>query len=104
MVRKGISLSLTYVVVGLILLSTAVSVLIYFQGGIDKVQRVVGGETVESGDELARNNCEVEMRSLCRQDDIDGTQWAEEGKGGGTAFYNEEPCSAYWEGNPPECP
>lgn len=96
MPRRGISLSMTYVVVGLILLATAVSVIFFFSGGISDVGNVLSGQRGESAEQIARENCLTQKQQLCQQD-LDG-RWYE------VATYEGTTCEAYWpDTTPPGC-
>lgn len=91
MARKGISLSMTYVVLGIILLSTAVTVLMYFSGNIEDLDNLISGERDASQDQLAQENCLVQKQQMCQQEGYSEDNWAED------ATYNGESCSEYWD-------
>ncbi len=89
MSRRGISLSMSYVVIGLILVTVAVFVIASVRGGIDLLEGVTEGQISESEKDLIRNQCLAGKSTECEKDDVTGTQWAE------NVHYDGQPCSEW---------
>ncbi|MFB6294903.1 MAG: hypothetical protein ABEI97_04035, partial [Candidatus Nanohaloarchaea archaeon] len=75
--RRGISLSMSYVVIGLILITVAVFVIASIRGGIDLLEGVTEGQISESKKDLIRNQCLAGKQTECEKGGVTGTQWAE---------------------------
>lgn len=78
--RTGISITMSYVVIGLIMLATAATVILYFTGNMDVLREITGSEFDQNKKSLARSHCLTEKERLCNSrdysDDLDG--WAED--------------------------
>lgn len=101
--RKGVSLTMTYVVIALILISTASMLILYFSGSMEEFQGIISAESGESQQQLARENCLTEKRQLCSQDKFRNPasgdpRWYD------VAEYDGKKCKAYWTNtDPPGC-
>ncbi|MFB6199330.1 MAG: hypothetical protein ABEJ83_00500 [Candidatus Nanohaloarchaea archaeon] len=87
--RKGISLSLTYVVLGLILIATALTVIMYFTGNMDTVSRIVQGNLGESRKDIAQQQCLMDKKQICQGRSQNYEWWKD-------VSYNGRPCGEYW--------
>lgn len=106
---KGISLSLTILVVAIVLLSTAAAMM--FLGGnvTSRIGQIVGEGQRDQG-QLARQNCEQQRDVICAQQDLeewapnDLDQWAEEATyDGRTCRQWQEDEQIYGPDGVPEC-
>lgn len=87
--RKGISLSMTYVVLGLIMLTTAATVILYLTGNIESVKGITEGQISESRRQLIANQCLAQKTQICSDPSVTGTAWASE------ASYKGKPCAEW---------
>lgn len=78
---------MSYVVIGLILLTTAVAIVAYFTGAMGNVSGVVGSNIEQSNQTIVRNSCLRQKPNLCAQSGISGKTWAE------NAYYQGKKCS-----------
>lgn len=91
MPRHGISLPMNYVVIGLIVLVTAATVLLYFTGTIGTVSGIFESDLNSSAKGVARNQCLSQKPRICSQGDVTGTDWADQ------ATYKGKACSTWQE-------
>lgn len=87
MARKGISLSMSYVVIGLILLTTAFAIVTFFVGGIDQVSRIVGVNLGQSERDVVRQYCMNRKPVACQGYSSGEDGWANDVIYNGTSCY-----------------
>lgn len=75
MTRKGISFTLTLLVVGLVLLATAMALIVL---GTDVTQRIgdIVGQGSSDQSDLAKNHCDRQRDTICADADLE--QWEED--------------------------
>ncbi|MFB6265624.1 MAG: hypothetical protein ABEI07_00900 [Candidatus Nanohaloarchaea archaeon] len=88
--RKGISLSLSYVVLGLILIATALTVIMYFTGNMDLISQITQGNLGESKKDIAQQQCLLDKPQACQEYSSGSTDWAND------VQYNGKDCSYWW--------
>ncbi len=95
--RTGVTLTFRTVVIALILLSTALTVMLYFSGSLQDFGNVISGEQDTRTDQLARESCLTEKQQLCQQD-LGRQNWYD------VAEYDGQACANYWPNSePPGC-
>ncbi|MDY6766392.1 MAG: hypothetical protein SVW77_03415 [Candidatus Nanohaloarchaea archaeon] len=83
--RPGLSLSLNYVVLGLIALAVAALVLLYVSGNLGTFQGIVGDQMTDSEKSLAESACRRKMADGCAV--AGGTDWAKNVQYKGTTCF-----------------
>lgn len=88
---KGLSITMNYVVVALIVLIAAVTILFNFSSTVSTIQDILGTEADKSKMQLAENHCLTEKEDICSQQGLDSgsTAWADD------VTYDDTSCSEW---------
>lgn len=83
---KGLSMSMSYVVIGVILLVTAATITLYFTGNMDVIDKITQDNIGEAERDLAQEHCLLEKSEACQE----GDKWWE------NVEYNGKECGTFW--------
>lgn len=88
---KGLSITMNYVVVALIVLIAAVTIVFNFNATMNTIQDILGTQTDANQLDLAENHCLTEKRNLCQLQGLPtgSTDWAED------ARYGDQTCAEW---------
>lgn len=101
---KGLSITMNYVVVALIVLIAAVTIVFNFNATVSTIQDILGTQTDANKVQLAENHCLTEKADVCSQQGLSqgSTDWADD------VHYGEQSCAEWisqgaFGGETPEC-
>lgn len=104
MTEKGLSITMNYVVIALIVLIAAVTIVFNFSATMETIQNILGTQSSENEMQLAENHCLTEKQQICNQQDLStgSTAWADQ------ARYGDYTCAEWvsqgaFGGETPEC-
>lgn len=88
---KGLSITMNYVVVALIVLIAAVTIVFNFSATMDTIQGILGTQSDANEMNLAENHCLNEKESICQLQGLDSgsTDWADD------ARYGDQKCAEW---------
>lgn len=92
MMRKGMSFTLTLLIVALVLLAVGITIITLGQNSISSVGDIFRGNTEDSEGDIARQNCNQERQRICRQRTTElwlhgGLTWATQASHNGRSCY-----------------
>lgn len=90
--RKGMSFTLTLLIVALVLLAVGITIITLGQNSIGSVGDIFRSNTDNSEVDLARQNCNQERQRICRQRSLElwlhgGISWAQQASHEGRSCY-----------------